>query len=340
MQKLERAPRERHGVQRVEEERETRVGGDGIPAAAHLCGEMVLLQRVGARARGRLGPKRANDQLMLERLLQKHAHGAFLFLHGLVQRLQPSAQRARQHEREQHGGSEQGHHRRADQREHRDSEHELHEHGHEARDDGRHAVRHDLHVGEHAVGKLAGMEAQNVAEARGEDAIEHRFPQLKGETGPNALLGAVDSQAKHQLRDDNASKYRRACLQAVDVSRDRLVYNGAARQREAHEHRRLHRAQHRQRNDAAVLRLRLRKQPRVGDLVLFAHLCPAHQFRPASLAASRLRRPHATRTRLPARLTAAFAPLHTLRAGNSATHSFEYAWYPREVLQSMWRPSR
>ena len=184
------------------------------------------------------------------------------------------------------------------------------------------------------------MEAQNVAEARGEDAIEHRFPQLKGETSPNALLGAVDSQAKHQLCDDNACKYRRACQQAVDVSRDRLVDDGAARQSKAHEHRRLHRAQHRQRNDAAMLRLRLREQPRVGDLVLFARLSPAHHFRPASLAASRLRRPHATRTRLPARLTAAFAPLHTLRAGKSVTHSFEYKWYPREVSQSMWRPSR
>ena len=43
---------------------------------------------------------------MLERLLQEHAHGAFLFLHSLVQRLQPSAQRTRQHEREQRGGSE------------------------------------------------------------------------------------------------------------------------------------------------------------------------------------------------------------------------------------------
>ena len=211
MQKLERAPRECHGVQRVEEERETRVGGDGVPAAAHLRGEMVHLQRVSSCARGRLSPKRADDQLMLERLLQKHAHGAFLFLHGLVQRLQPSAQRARQHEREQRGGSEQGHHGRADQREHRNGEHELHEHGHEARDDGRHAVRHNLHVGEHAVGKLAGMEAQNVAKARGEDAIEYRFPQLKGETSPNALLGAVDSQAKHQLRDDNACKNCRAC---------------------------------------------------------------------------------------------------------------------------------
>lgn len=87
-------------------------------------------------------------------------------------------------------------------------------------------------------------------------------------------------------------------------------------------------------------RPRLREQPRVGDLVLLARLSPAHHFRPASLTASRLRRPHATSTRLPARLTAAFAPLHTLRAGNSATHSFEYAWYPRDVSQSMWRPSR
>ena len=277
---------------------------------------------------------------MLECLLQKHAHGAFLFLHGLVQRLQPSAQRARQHEREQRGGSEQGHHRRADQREHRNGEHELHEHGHEARDDGRHAVRYDLHVGEHAVGKLTRMEAQNVAEARGEDAIEQGFPQLKGETSANTLLGAVDGQAKHQLRDDNARENRRACQQAVDVSCDRLVDGGATCQREAHEHRRLHRAQHRQRNDAAVLRPRLREQPRVGDLVLLACLCPARHFRPASLATSRLRRPHAKRTRLPARLTAAFTPLHTLRAGNNATHSFEYAWYPREVLQSMWRPSR
>ena len=277
---------------------------------------------------------------MLERLLQKHAHGAFLFLHDLVQRLQPSAQRARQHEREQRGGSEQGHHGRANQREHRNGEHELHEHGHEARDDGRHAARHNLRVGEHAVGKLAGMEAQNIAKARCEDAIEHRFSQFKGETGPNALLGAVDSQAKHQLRDDNACEHRRACQQAVDVSRDCLVDDGAARQSKAHEHRRLHRAQHRQRNDAAMLRLRLREQPRVGDLVLFARLSPAHHFRPSSLAASRLRRPHATSTRLPARLTAAFAPLHTLRAGNSATHSFEYAWYPRDVSQSMWRPSR
>ena len=148
---------------------------------------------------------------MLERLLQKHAHGAFLFLHDLVQCLQPSAQRARQHEREQRGGSEQGHHGRADQREHRNGEHELHEHGHEARDDGRHAIRHNLHVGEHAVGKLAGMEAQNVAKARGEDTIEYRFPQLKGETSPNALLGAVDSQAKRQLRDDNAYEHCRTC---------------------------------------------------------------------------------------------------------------------------------
>ena len=257
-----------------------------------------------------------------------------------MQRLQPSAQRARQREREQRGGSEQGHHGRADQREHRNGEHELHEHGHEARDDGRHTVRHDLHVGEHAVGKLAGMEAQNVAEARGEDAIEHRFPQFKGETGSNALLGAVDSQAKHQLRDDNARENRRACQQAFAVSCDRLVDDRATCQREAHENRRLHRAQHRQRNDAAVLRPRLREQPRVGDLVLLARLRPARHFRPASLAASRLRRPHTESTRLPTRLTAAFTPLHTLRAGNSATHSFEYAWYPREVSQSMWRPSR
>lgn len=340
MQKLERTPRECHGVQRVEEERETRVGGDGVPASAHLRGEMILLQRVGSCARGRLSPERADDQLMLERLLQKHAHSAFLFLHDLVQHLQPSAQRARQHERKQRGGSEQGHHGRADQREHRNGEHKLHEHGHKARDDGRHAVRHNLHVGEHAVGKLAGMEAQNTAKARGEDAIEHRFPQFKGETGPNELLGAVDSQAKRQLCDDNACKYRRACQQAVDVSRDRLVDDGAACQSEAHEHRRLYRAQRRQRHNAAMLSPRLREQPRVGDLVLLTRLSPAHHFRPASLAASRLRRPHATRTRLPTRLTSAFAPLHILRTGKSATHSFEYAWYPREVSQSMWRPSR
>ena len=65
-----------------------------VSAAAHLCGEVVFLQPIGALARGGLGAKRTNDQLMLKRFLQEYAYSAFLFLHGFVQRLQPAAQRA------------------------------------------------------------------------------------------------------------------------------------------------------------------------------------------------------------------------------------------------------
>ena len=98
------------------------------------------------------------------------------------------------------------------------------------------------------------MEAQNAAVLRGKDAVEHRFAQIKGETRANTFLYAVDSQAQNQLRDNNASKTRRACQQAINVARNRLVDNGTARQREPHQHRRLQRAQQRQRCNAAVLR--------------------------------------------------------------------------------------
>lgn len=120
--------------------REARVCGNRVPAAAHLRVEVVFLQRVCPRAHRRLGAGRADDQLVLERFLQKHAHGAFFFLHGSVQGLQLPPQRTRQHERDQRGRRKERHHGRANERKHRNGKHQLRGHGHEARDDGRHAA--------------------------------------------------------------------------------------------------------------------------------------------------------------------------------------------------------
>lgn len=109
--------------------------------------------------------------------------------------------------------------------------------------------------GKHAIGQFAGMEAQYVAVVRGEDAVEHRFAQIESEACANAFLHAIDDEAQKKLRNNNAHKKRRARQQAVRVDGDCLVDNGAARQREAYEHRRLQRAQRRKCRDSAVLLL-------------------------------------------------------------------------------------
>lgn len=70
--------------------------------------------------------------------------------------------------------------------------------------DSGHTVRHHLHIGKHAIGKLPRVEAYNIAVPRGKNTVEHRFSKLKGKTGPNALLHAIDGQAQHKLCDDNA----------------------------------------------------------------------------------------------------------------------------------------
>lgn len=89
------------------------------------------------------------------------------------------------------------------------------------------------------------MEAHDAAVTRGKRVLEHRFSQLEGKPRADALLHSVDRQAQSQLCDDDARLSRSSQKQAVDITRHRLVDNGAARQRKAHEHRRLHRTQQR-----------------------------------------------------------------------------------------------